>query len=575
MKIELEEFVEKALKSLQRFPVCLAFLIALSLQLILLIISGQKLNVWTFFFSAGMFVALLLHLISEDWNESRLSRMMKGKNALVVWGVPFLILAIDSYFLHKVDNVSDELLVAHAAAILALLLAICFLPFRKEKDDRKVWHFVFRMVLGIAVALLVGMVMYGGLCLLYFGSVELFAFEGSSKVIGVLTVLCFVTISSLLFFIRIPDAKDMREVVVFENPFLLNVAKWLFLPLVLLYIVVLYAYGIKILVTLTLPKGTLSLLVSALMLGIVGLSFLLYPHLYNAQHKGYEKRIMNVLPLVVLPLIVLMSVGIIRRFTDYGVTANRLYLLTLNLWFYVVAIGLWLTKHRRIHWVCISFVALLVLTSCHPWNYFSIYRHILVSRITAVAEKYQLILSGLDADGLKAKLKNMPEDESQRLYTAMVDLGYFDRHYFENHISRYVPWQPSLERFMKDTGSNVSADSYSMTYCYTKSHAQVPEGYSHVEYITTAGANLRCDDSESCDYNVACGMLCNDSTFVFHSSKVGRITLQHKGLDDDKPLVGRSDDGQTLLQVKKLRIVDSEPNHLDMYFQLDGYLFVK
>ena len=50
-----------------------------------------------------------------------------------------------------------------------------------------------------------------------------------------------------------------------------------------------------------------------------------------------------------------MTIGIIRRFNDYGVTINRLYLITLNVWCYFVCITLILIKAKRINWIPVSF----------------------------------------------------------------------------------------------------------------------------------------------------------------------------------------------------------------------------
>ena len=75
------------------------------------------------------------------------------------------------------------------------------------------------------------------------------------------------------------------------------------------------------------------------------------------------------LPIAILPLLVLMTIGIARRFNDYGITLNRLYLLTLNIWFYIVCIGLFVLRARRIQWIAVSFAGIFLLTSVLPVNY--------------------------------------------------------------------------------------------------------------------------------------------------------------------------------------------------------------
>ena len=60
------------------------------------------------------------------------------------------------------------------------------------------------------------------------------------------------------------------------------------------------------------------------------------PSRVQEKQSAINEWIARWLPALVLPLLVLMTVGIIRRFNDYGVTINRLYLITLNIWCYIV-----------------------------------------------------------------------------------------------------------------------------------------------------------------------------------------------------------------------------------------------
>ena len=83
----------------------------------------------------------------------------------------------------------------------------------------------------------------------------------------------------------------------------------------------------------------------------------------------FEQRVARGLPIAILPLLVLMTIGIARRFNDYGITLNRLYLLTLNIWFYIVCIGLFVLRARRIQWIAVSFAGIFLLTSVLPVNY--------------------------------------------------------------------------------------------------------------------------------------------------------------------------------------------------------------
>ena len=90
------------------------------------------------------------------------------------------------------------------------------------------------------------------------------------------------------------------------------------------------------------------------------------------------------IPIFILPLLVLMTVGIIRRFSDYGLTAPRLYLATLLVWYYVVCILIIALPHKRLSWIFLSVAALFVLSSGHPLNYYRICEKVIQGKVEAL-----------------------------------------------------------------------------------------------------------------------------------------------------------------------------------------------
>lgn len=117
----------------------------------------------------------------------------------------------------------------------------------------------------------------------------------------------------------------------------------------------LYIYATRILISWELPIGWVSWLIVALMTVCIAVQFGLYPTRFK-EGKRFDNWITRWMPVLILPLLLLMTIGIIRRFNDYGITINRLYLATLNGWFYIVCIGLFVIKARRYqldtHFVC-------------------------------------------------------------------------------------------------------------------------------------------------------------------------------------------------------------------------------
>lgn len=569
MNINLNKFYENALATWERFPACLCLLLMLTAQLITYIVIEKSPDALTFFLSVGLLLALLLHLWSEETDDCRLACIPDSRKAVTAWTLPFVILAADSYALHLQERVTMSIGIAQSSAILALFIGICYLPFWHENDDRKSWNFVFRIAGSLLVAIFVGLLMWGGLSLLYVGSSELFGFETNFKVVTTLAVLCNVMLMGLLFLIRVPGGEQKQDNQLTKSGFLLGIVRYLFLPLAMLYMGVLYIYGAKIVVTWTLPKGMLSMLVSVLMGGIIAITFMLYPYIKDKSHKGYEIRLIHLMPLLVLPLLVLMSVGIGRRFMDYGMTANRLYLLTLNVWFYVVALGLWMFKARRIHWISISFSLILLLTSCHPWNYNSLYRNTLLARYADIVAKYPLVAKELSEEVLKSRLSSMPEAEARILFNTLSDIKDYDYQMYRDMFGYYSNYYVTYDEYMK--GANKS--TYAMVYGVKDEDFDIPEGYKHVKNMDERSIALLTDKTIKLQGSVA--FACTDSTLAYRSDRFGDFVIRHKGMKDDKTYIIKSTSGNATLVLTYLRIDDENSDHTSMHLTLEGMMFYK
>ena len=396
--------------SVRRFPLPSAFVTLLTLILIIEVNDNDAIAERTFFtlcyyFSVGFLLTLTLRL----WEEENVKR----STVLVVNVIAHVLLLADAIYLYNVftETGSVELLVAHGSAIFTLFISLFFLSFWHEKDNIVSWNFTLQLILNAGICTLIGHVMMAGMSLLLASLHLLFGFDVRSEWYVILECLFGLLLSALLFLGRIPQGAKKHDHEPLDSSFLNAVMRFLFLPLVGLYILVLYIYAGKILLTWELPDGWVSWLVCASMVGCIVIEFGLYP-VRKLQDKRADHLIARWLPVVILPLLLLMSVGIVRRLSDYGITVNRLYLLTLNLWFYFVCITLFLTKARRINWITISFTLIFLLTSALPINYISLTRHHMTSSIERILEGQRLPLNAAQFDKL---MKALPEEDGQRL----------------------------------------------------------------------------------------------------------------------------------------------------------------
>lgn len=426
-----------ASRCVTRFPVAFVFVLALTACLIALVSCDgfdrdtRLTSVLLYYLSVGTALSLSLHL----WAEEVRSRRIR----LGVQVAAHLLLLADALFCYFYDAAAAaaDVAMAHIAMPVVIVLSVFVLSFLREKDDVAASNFSRTALWLLLLSIFVGMVMTGGLWLLTFSLERLFALTVSDNVYISIVIVCCLTLPALMVLGLLPSGEgkhDRRRGI----PSLLHgLLKYLFLPLTGLYMIVLYVYGLSIVVSWQLPDGWVSWMVIVMMALCIAIVALIYPSLGNEADK-FDQYVSRLLPALALPLLVLMSVGIGRRFMDYGVTINRLYLATLNMWFYIVCIGLVAGRVRRIIWIPVSFALLLALTSLLPVNYSSITRDVLrrqvkeaLSQSGAAAfplsgEEYMSLASAFTADGfdhINGKLSYLDEYFGADSYDDMVEAG--------------------------------------------------------------------------------------------------------------------------------------------------------
>lgn len=497
--MKLAEILSQAVRScFNRFPAPTAFASALALYGILLILFGvadeQLSGAICYFFTVGLVLSLSLALWSEEREWT--------KKVTRVHFISFALLLIDTIYLFYGDvfdgDNSIEILLEHTSVIAALVLSVFFLSFTREHDDTPSWNFAHRIVVGTVVCYLIGMVLFGGLSLLFVSFYWLFSIELGYKWYAVAGVLVGAYLPTLLLLGRIPGGDRKHDHQPLSSGFFAGVFRYLFLPLESLYLIVLYIYAIQILFRWELPNGQVSWLVIVSFIGLNALEFGLYP-IRRTENRSFDHQVCRRLPLILMPLLLLMTVGIIRRFSDYGITIARLYIITLNIWFYLVCLGLFFSRARRISWIPISFGVLFLLTSALPVNYTSITRRTLYYQSERAIERAGVTDLPLTAARYDSLMRTLPRTEqtfiSSKLYylkdtygTSVVQPLVSDNHEYINY-SRYIH---KIERNDVDESDEDSVEVLPDYEWYSNVcesyHIHIPEGYTELY------AEVGCDD---------------------------------------------------------------------------------
>lgn len=474
---------------LKRFPVTVCFIFALTAYFIYLVAKdvdrSQCALTWEYYLSVGTLLSLTLHLWCEE--------MKRTLHKVLTQVIGHALLIIDALFLYytSFETSYSEIIIAHIAGVFAIGLSVFVLSFLREKNDIAGWNFTVQSLSALASAYFIGWIMWGGISLLLLSLSKLFGIHIKGDYYIYVTILTNVWLPLMLFIGLLPQGEDKHNREAMPKGFLNGILHYLFLPLTASYLIVLYVYALRILITWTLPNGWVSWLVVAIMALCLLIEFGLYPSRISEQKK-WDVRIVRWIPILILPLLLLMTVGIVRRFCDYGVTINRLYLITLNGWFYLVCLGLFLNKGKRIHWIPISFAFLFLLTSILPVNYASYTRQKIYSQIETQVKATCKEKLPMDDEAYIDWLKQLPKKQARQLSSRLSYMEvWFGADSYKAILQKEVNTHPYYfydEDWEADTVEvePIQADSTFMELHHTCNDAvSIPQGYSKVYAITS------------------------------------------------------------------------------------------
>ena len=475
-RLSFAEWLKQVGGACRRFPVAVLLLTFLSLMLISLNHGYDFSDKWLFFYlfypATGSLLAVSLQLLTEDFKKRSVAVLTQVVVHLLWLGI--------SLYLTQFDRFSMPQFVAVSATVVTMALSLFLLCFYRKGDDVPFWNFSFNLFITIVSSLVVCGILTLGIVLFLQSLDWLFGMD-VEQLFADVPAVCMVWLAPVLAMSQIPAGADKydHEVVSYSG-FIKGVAQYLFIPLLLLYMATLYVYAAKILFSWQLPVGWVCYLVSASMLGMVLLIFITYP-LQLGQGNSIFKKLLRWLPLAMLPLLVLMSVAIGRRLSDYGITVSRLYVLVFNIWCYVVCIGLLITRNRRLWWVPASFAAVLFLISVGPQAIPSMTQRQLKSearKAFTASGINQLPLSGEQYEQwIKSVDKKVAKSIDAKLHYLQKDYGY-------NSITDLVGKDVVLGRIYQDEDELSSSGVYEHYSNWRMIHRmEVPSGYRHMEWI--------------------------------------------------------------------------------------------
>lgn len=416
-----------------------------SLQVVLLVallcisVSDYKMGyerwweVAVYYLSSGAVLSWGLQMYTERGaSRARLTAIL----AQLLW----LGNALYLYFATELDF---GLILANLSMLSFIAVCSLIAPSMGTKNELPTWNYTLRTLATIAISGLIALFLTAGICLLFLMLELLFKVPiEESKVYGYIGVTVPLLTFTYLFLSQQARGEELVDEEVRTLGILNIFARYLLAPLLVVYLVVLYLYALRILVLWELPNGWVSYPIAALLGGTILLGVLLYPARQEGERRPYDELCCRWLPLFVLPLLILMSVGLARRWSDYGMTVMRLYLLAFNVWSYFACIYLFVHRSQRLHLLPLSLSIVFVLSSIGPWSFSSItYRYMRSGLEQLLADAKQKPKLPMSQEALNSVISSLAEEERLAFVSK---LEYLDDTYSRESIKDLITQDVTL-----------------------------------------------------------------------------------------------------------------------------------
>ena len=337
---------------------------------------------WQVFLIGGLFLSLAATLFAEGRGWGRLRSLGLATATLAFAGlVIYLQDSSDAW-----ESPAFYLLVPGS---ILLMIAAPFL--RRGVQDRAVWDFNLASWLSVLFGGIVAVGLGLGIKAVLGGLEILFDLDLDNDYYQDSWIICMSLVWPWQTLAGIPGQCDEPAG---EAPprWAEYVVSWMLIPLALVYLLLLYGFAAKSLITWDLPRGTVGWLVG----GFAAFGLAVWSAAWPFRETGnrlarlYHRFFHYAL---VVPVI-LLAVGVGVRIAEYGITEKRYALILLILWLGGIALYGILARPARLAVAPAAFAAMLIAGAAGPWGATSISIHSQIGQLESMLTEAGILIDG-------------------------------------------------------------------------------------------------------------------------------------------------------------------------------------
>lgn len=374
---------ESAVKSFLRFPLVLLSSLFVFIFSTFSIYTQPNDSLEVIINSIIMTLALgvPLFFVIRIWSETQKNFIISYLTANLL-GIA-LLLGIFWFLPHEKSTFNtDFAFVQYAIFSISIHLLVSVAPVLNKRIEQSFWEYNKMLFLRLWLALFFSLVIYLGLILAIVVFSRLFDFKVNGEFYGSFYIFNLAFVNIWIFISGIETNLDKLN---FEKEYpkgLKIFTQFILIPLLSIYLLIIYGYGFKILFTQEWPEG----IVSYLIIGISVLGYLTNLLLHPIAKQNFNNWInlfSKVYYYLMIPLAVFLFFAIGIRLNDYGFTINRYYILLLGVWILFTSLYQ-ILRAKNIKIIPISLAIFCVLSTFGFWSAYNVSEKSQVNRLNKI-----------------------------------------------------------------------------------------------------------------------------------------------------------------------------------------------
>ncbi len=385
---------DQSLKTFSRFP--FAILSAIIGTAAVLVLAQEEFAEnhplpWLFNTAVVGFLGISLMTFAQFWAE-RFALSFRQWLALHLAVVAVLVM----YWFVLPENVFEaplHNLFRFWLIVLGTHLFVAVGPFIGRGSVDAFWEFNKSLLLRMVTAGLYSGVLYVGLAVALAAVDNLFNAE--IRPIRYLQLWWFLAgvFNTWFFLSGVPNVSGLADKGVSYPKGLKVFSQYVLVPLVTVYLAILYAYMAKIVIEWDWPQGWVGYLVLGFSTSGI-LTILLVHPIKDALDNRWMAALTRWFYVAILPPSVLLLLAIWRRVSEYGLTENRYFVVVLGFWLIGISLYFLLSTRKNIKVIPLSLGIIALASSVGPWSAMSVSQWNQMGRLEQVLGQNNMLAEG-------------------------------------------------------------------------------------------------------------------------------------------------------------------------------------